>query len=142
MVELVEMGTESDVRGGTSGLEEVREVMDGSVCWLGPDPGVQEERTLELMRQLDLCLDYLEDKEQVQLVSLRTSYTDAFALDPSELGSIRLVTHAIDTGDHRPIKQPVRHSPFALQAKVDKMVQEMLEQGVIQPSQEWWGEVL
>lgn len=32
-----------------------------------------------------------------------------------------LVTHVIDTGDHRPIRQPVRRTPFALRDQIDQM---------------------
>ena len=53
----------------------------------------------------------------------------------SELGRTSLVKHVINTGDHPLVRQPVRHTPFALRNKVDEMVQEMLTQGVIQPSQ-------
>ena len=45
--------------------------------------------------------------------------------------------HVINT-DHPPIRQPVRRMPFALRNKVDNMVQEMLTQDVIQPSQSSW----
>ena len=45
-----------------------------------------------------------------------------------------MVTHSILTGDHRPIRQPVRRTPFALREKVDTLVREMLEQKVIKPS--------
>ena len=40
----------------------------------------------------------------------------------------------IDTGDSAPIKQPPRHIPFALREKVDQLVKEMLDQGVVTPS--------
>ena len=51
-----------------------------------------------------------------------------------ELGSTDLVHHVIDTGNEWPCRQPVRRIPFALQEKVDKMVSEMLKQGVIRLS--------
>ena len=64
--------------------------------------------------------------------------TDVFALDSSELGSTDLVMHSIDTGDTPPIKQSVRRVPFALHGTVDEMVGEMLDQGVVEPSQSPW----
>ena len=48
------------------------------------------------------------------------------------------MTHSIDTGEHRPIRQPVRRTPFALRGKIEEMVQEMLQQGVIEPSWSPW----
>ena len=59
---------------------------------------------------------------------------DVFALDSSELGTTELVTHSIDTGQHHPIKQPLRRIPFALRSKVEELVDEMLRQGVVEPS--------
>ena len=49
------------------------------------------------------------------------------AFDNSELATTELVTHTIDTGDHRPIKQPLRRTPFALRTKIDQLVQEKLD---------------
>ena len=66
-----------------------------------------------------------------------TYYVDLFALDPSELGTTDVVTHSIDTGDHRPVRQQPRPTPFTLRERVDKMIK-MLEQGVIEPSSSPW----
>ena len=65
-------------------------------------------------------------------------WADVFALDPSELGSTKLVTHSIDTGDSPPIKQSTWRIPFALCQTVEEMVQKMLEQGVVEPSHSPW----
>ena len=61
------------------------------------------------------------------------SYEDVFTLDSTDI-----VTHTIDTGAHPPIKQPMRRTPVALRSKVDELVQEMLSQGVIEPSKSPW----
>ena len=55
-----------------------------------------------------------------------------------ELGTTQLVTHSIDTGQHKPIKQQVRRMPFALRKKVEELVEEMLSQEVIEPSGSPW----
>ena len=49
-----------------------------------------------------------------------------------------MVTHSTDTGGHRPVRQQVRHTPFALRAKVDQLVQEMMEQKVFEQSSSPW----
>ena len=49
------------------------------------------------------------------------------------------MTHVIDTGDSFPIKQQPRRVPFALCTKVDQLVDEMLDHGVITPSKSLWG---
>ena len=58
-------------------------------------------------------------------------YAQLFAL---ELGSTDVVTHSINTGDHPPFRQQARRVPFALRGKITEMVDEILEQGAIQPS--------
>lgn len=51
---------------------------------------------------------------------------------------MNLVKHKVDTGDHPPIKQPVRQFPFVYHDKITKMVEEMKQTGVIQPSSSPW----
>ena len=63
---------------------------------------------------------------------------DLFALAGSELGVTDMITHSIDTGNHKPIRQQTRHTPFALRQKIEDLTQEMLEQGVVQPSRSPW----
>ena len=50
----------------------------------------------------------------------------------------QMMMHTINTGEHAPIRQPVRRTPFALRAKVEEMVTEMLDQGVIELSTSPW----
>ena len=56
----------------------------------------------------------------------------------SELGLTNLVSHTINTGDNPPIRQPVRHTPFALCEKMEEQIQNMMAQGVIQHSSSPW----
>ena len=71
-------------------------------------------------------------------MNLVEKYSDIFALDATELGSTNLVTNSINTGDSPPIRQPVRRVPFALHMKMEQLVQEMMDQGVIQHSSSPW----
>ena len=77
-----------------------------------------------------------EDKDQ--LVELVDDYSDIFALDQSKLGRTDIVTHTIDTGDHPLVYQPARQTPFAFRAKVKEMVEDMVDEGVVQPSPSPW----
>ena len=82
--------------------------------------------------------DNLTPQEVKQLNDLIIEFSDIFALDQSELSSIDVITHAIDTGDSAPIKQHPRRIPFALCSKVDHLVSEMLDQGIVVPSKSPW----
>ena len=62
---------------------------------------------------------------------LIVEHADIFTLDQHELGTSDLVTHVVDTGDYSPIKQPPWRVPFALRAKVDQLVNEMLHHDAV-----------
>ena len=49
-----------------------------------------------------------------------------FVQDESDLGSMDLVTHAIDTGDYPPIRQLPRHILSVLCGEVEETVEKML----------------
>jgi len=51
-----------------------------------------------------------------------------------DVGRTPLVEHTIDTGDHRPIRQPLRRQPFQHQAYIDEETNRMLEYGIIEPA--------
>ena len=95
-------------------------------------------RVQSLLELLHLESSVLSIQELKCLQDFLIQHEDVFALDSSELGSTDIVTHSIDTGDQPPIRQPVRQTPFALRSKVDEMVKEMMEQGVVQPSHSPW----
>ena len=108
------------------------------------DPGEEQEltagkdRNTRLMDILKLESSTLTDGESLQMREMLLEYADLFALDPSELSSTGIVQHSIDTGDSPPIRQPARRIPFALRGKVNEMVTDMLQQGVIRRSQSPW----
>ena len=97
-----------------------------------------EDQGTRVLRALDLSISHLTSTQQQQLRALLQRHCDVFALDSRELGTASIVTHVIDTGNHAPIRQPVRRTPFALRAKVDELVADMLDQGVVQPSSSPW----
>ena len=74
----------------------------------------------------------------MQLEALILEYADVFAVDQSDFGTTDRITHDIETGDQRPIRQPPRHVPFVLWDQANKIVQDMLNRGVIEPSKSPW----
>ena len=80
----------------------------------------------------------LTEKDSERLKGLVLEYQDILALSSAELGVTCVTQHTIGTSDHPPIKQHARRIPFALRERVEKMLAEMLEQGVIQPSKSPW----
>ena len=80
----------------------------------------------------------LPPTELDQLRALVQEYTDLFALSTAELGQTSVVTHSINTGDHPPVRQPPHRIPFALRERVCQLSDDMLNQGIIEPSGSPW----
>lgn len=100
--------------------------------------GERTDRLAKLFRQLELDDGLLNADEEMQLRTVLEHNADIFAVEPSELGTSSITQHSIKTGEHSPIRQPLRRMPFTLRPQVDKLVQEMLDQGVVQPSSSPW----
>ncbi|MCP4486588.1 MAG: hypothetical protein GY820_04605, partial [Gammaproteobacteria bacterium] len=65
-------------------------------------------------------------------------FNDVFAVHEHELGDCNVVEVEIDTGDARPIAQPLRRTPIMLREKIDDKINAMLEMGIIQDSLSDW----
>ena len=98
----------------------------------------EDSRVLKLLNALTISESNLTVDQLALLRDLVVGYSDVFALDMSELGLTDLVSHTISTGDNPPIRQPVRRTPLALHKKMEELVQNMMEQGVIQHSNSPW----
>ncbi len=61
-----------------------------------------------------------------------------FALNENEVGLTHLVQHVIDTGDARMIRVRPRCLPLARQEAADKGLEEMLQAGIVEPSESLW----
>lgn len=112
--------------------------LDGVESTVNRIRGKPYDRSAKLWEQLELGSEYLDPEDVAQIRTLLETYADVFALEPSELGTSSITQHSIKTGDHPPIRQPLRRMPFTLRPQVDKLVKEMLAQGVIQPSSSPW----
>ena len=71
-----------------------------------------------------------------------TEYEAVFALTDKDPGRTEVVLHEIDTGDARPIKQRFSRLPHYAVKKADSQVEEMLQRGIIEPSNSPWAAVV
>ena len=83
------------------------------------------------------CSKLTED-QSIILGNLLIEYQNVFAKDDTDLGCFAGVEHHIDTGDAKPIKQPVCHVPLAFIGEEEKHLKKMLDYEVIQPSTSEW----
>ncbi|CAH8556952.1 unnamed protein product [Dicrocoelium dendriticum] len=97
---------------------------------------VKEQQCVDdFIRSIGLSADTLT---QARLAQVIQNYSDAFAWKSGDLGRTGLVKHSIDTGVARPIKVPPRRIPIHWQGEIQKLIDEMLEKNVIQPSNSPW----
>ena len=61
-------------------------------------------------------------------------FKDCFAVRGQSLGRPSLVQHRINTGDTTPIRQPPPRPLLSKQEEMSQLVQDMLTEGVIEPS--------
>ena len=73
-----------------------------------------------------------------RLEQLLHQYEDILSRDEFDMGLTDLVQHEIDTGQEKPVRQSLRKTPLAYNEVIDKHVQSMLKQGLIEPSSSDW----
>jgi len=80
----------------------------------------------------------LAPSHQSNLAALLRRHSDAFATGPMDLGYCSVLEHDIDTGDAEPIRQPPRRPPLSARQAEEDILNEMLQTGVIEPSNSPW----
>jgi len=88
---------------------------------------------LNTMEEGDIDQSYATD-----LRSLLLKHQNTFAKSSMDLGFSTVLQHDIDTGDARPIRQQPRRPPLSARQAEDKIIDEMLQSGVIRPSTSPW----
>ena len=89
----------------------------------------------ELFEQSIVNLDSAESEGVKELF---VEYQDVFSQGEFDIGRTKLVKHRIDTQDARPIRQPLRRQSPVQRAEVERQVSELLDKGLIQPSDSPW----
>ena len=69
---------------------------------------------------------------------LLKEFDDILSKGEFDVGRTQLVEHLIDTGSHRPIRQPLRRHPVAHLEIIDEKVEEMLRSDIIEPAASPW----
>ena len=73
-----------------------------------------------------------------ELKDLFVEHKETFATGPTDIGYCDLLQHDIDTGDDFHIKQSPRRPPLSARQAEEDILDEMLESGVIVPSDSPW----
>ena len=110
----------------------VRKSADSICASVSSESGMNECTLRELETAISPSLD-TNDKHS--LLTTLLEFPDVFN---DGLGHTRVTVHKIDTGESSPIRQYPRRLPYHFREEVDRQVNDMLSQGVIQPSTSPW----
>ncbi len=100
--------------------------------------GKRETRISALRDIWSKHCDGVSEQQKVRLWELMEDFKDIFALNENEVGLTHLVQHVVDTGDARPIRVRPRRLPLAQQQSADKGFEEVLQAGIVEPSESLW----
>ena len=73
----------------------------------------------------------LSNEQVIQLQQVLVEFSHVLQNQP---GWTRLAEHKIETGSARPVRLPPYRLPHAYRGSVQEEIQEMLKQGIIEPS--------
>jgi len=96
-----------------------------------------DEGTIELHPNIQVNLSrsvQLSASDRHRFLEMLRSRLKVFATHPKKTPTTPLTSHYIDTGDHRPISVPPYRTGPAQKQEIDKLIQEMLENGIARPS--------
>lgn len=100
---------------------------------------LKSQLPVHLQKLFSKSIVNLEQKDHYEVFSLIDRFQSVFAKDDFDLGLFNgEITHKIDTGEARPIKQRLRRTPMGFENEEKKHIEQMLEQGIIQPSISEW----
>lgn len=80
----------------------------------------------------------LTESERGELKNLIVEFGDIFKEPEGPLGQTDLVLHEIDTGGEKPVKLPPRRLPQRQKEIIDKELDKMLRDNIIEPSESPW----
>ena len=80
----------------------------------------------------------LPDYEKKTLLNFVTEFHHAFCLEEGERGETDAIQMKIDTREVQPKRQPARRMPPAVRQEVARQLQEMQDNGIIEPSKSPW----
>ena len=80
----------------------------------------------------------MSSAQKKQIANLLRKYDNTFSSADSDLGRTGIIKQRIPTGDASPIKQPMRRVPVHMQEEVNKQLDTILENNIIQPSKSPW----
>ncbi|GBN15424.1 Retrovirus-related Pol polyprotein from transposon 297 [Araneus ventricosus] len=83
-------------------------------------------------------LEGLNEEQRTAVKELLQEFQNLFSTSDSDVGSCNMTQHRINTGNHPPIKQYPRRLPLAKKEEAERLVKEMVDNGIIEESSGPW----
>ena len=126
------------VKRGTVLAKMVR-VGEEDVCGKGVGREATNGELPEYLEELaEKSTEGMVEEDREKVMALLIKYQDVFSSGEYDIGRTTLVKHSIDTGDARPIRQPLRRSGPVQRDETERQVKELLAKGMISPSDSPW----
>ncbi|GBM55009.1 Retrovirus-related Pol polyprotein from transposon 412 [Araneus ventricosus] len=79
-------------------------------------------------------LEGLNEEQRTAVKELLQEFQNLFSTSDSDVGRCNMTQHRINTGNHPPIKQYPRRLPLAKKEEAERLVKEMVDNGIIEES--------
>ena len=100
--------------------------------------GSHQQLPEHLQGLLERSMKGLSKDKANQVKDLLIQYQDIFSKGGHDLGCFTEIKHVIDTGEERPVKQPMRRTPLGFENEEEENLKLMLDTGVITESSSDW----
>lgn len=97
-----------------------------------------DNRESSVMEKFETQLRELPRDQEGVMREIISEFLDVFSKNKFDLGFNCAVEHRIDTGGAAPVACATRRVPVALESKIDDLIEQLLEQKIIQPSESPW----
>ena len=91
-----------------------------------------------LQKMIDGVGPSIPESTCLALEAILLRHVGVFSKDENDLGETDIMMHHIDTGDARPVRQPLRRYPAVHVEAISEHVDNMLRQGTIEPASSPW----
>ena len=96
------------------------------------------ERSDVICQMMDKLPGELTESQRSNVQHLLQKNEAIFSTGNYDIGRTSLVEHRIDTGNHRPVRQPLHRQPFEHLKVIDQQVDEMKKHGIIEQAASPW----
>lgn len=142
-VKMLEGGNKSLHTGTTLGYVERMSIEDTekkSIFSLSKSNQHNEnKRVEEIMEGIENSISVdISNDDKGNMMKIIKQHKDVFSKYKMDIGGTNLVEHQIDTENNKPIAFKPRRIPRGLEQDVNKIINEMLKEGIVRPSTSAW----